>query len=278
LIGTGQAFIEQAWTRQVGGSSFGFCLGLGVEPMKTLRALLPLAALALAAPLCAKPADYARVVADPARSEDSRKLDESRQPAQVLDFLALKPGAVVFDFMAGGGYYTQLLAHAVGPKGVVYAMNPPGFHDAKEWEKGPNARPNIRTLVQPIASAQLAPGSVDMVFAHLTYHDLYWESEKYNFPRNDVPQVLAGWFRAVKPGGQVVIVDHVGPAGKVREVVEKLHRIDPEQVKADMAAAGFVLEGESSVLRRSEDDHAKNVFDPSVRGKTDRIMLKFRHP
>jgi predicted methyltransferase len=246
--------------------------------MKTLRALLPLAALVLSAPLAAKPGDFARILADPARSEDNRKLDEGRQPAQVLDFLALKPGAAVADFMAGGGYYTQLIARAVGPKGVVYALNPPNFHDTKDWEKGANARPNIRTLVQPVAAMQLAPASVDMIFAHLTYHDLYWESEKYKFPRNDVPQILAGWFRAVKPGGSVVIVDHVGPGGDVRAVVEKFHRIDPAQVKADMAAAGFVLEGESSVLQRSEDAHDKNVFDPSVRGKTDRFILKFRRP
>mgnify|MGYP002145408416 CR=1 FL=1 len=120
--------------------------------------------------------------------------------------------------------------------------------------------------------------SLDLIFTNLNYHDLYWESEKYKFPRVDVPPVLAGWFRAVKPGGHVVIVDHVGPAGDPREVANRLHRIDPERVKADMTAAGFVLEAESSVLRRSEDDHSKLVFDPAVRGNTDRFMLKFRRP
>ena len=61
-------------------------------------------------------------------------------------------------------------------------------------------------------------------------------------------------------------------------MTERLHRIDPERVKADMLAAGFVLEAESTVLRRSEDDHSKLVFDPAVRGKTDRFMMKFRRP
>jgi predicted methyltransferase len=94
-----------------------------------------------------------------------------------------------------------------------------------------------------------------------------------------VPKVLASWFTELKPGGHVVIVDHAAnPGGDPREVADKLHRIDPERVKADMAAAGFVLEGESSVLRRSEDDRTKLVFDPSVRGKTDRFILKFRRP
>jgi len=76
----------------------------------------------------------------------------------------------------------------------------------------------------------------------------------------------------------VVIVDHVGPAGDTRALVEKLHRIDPAQVKADMAAAGFQLVAESDVLHRSDDTHTANVFDASVRGKTDRFMLKFRRP
>jgi predicted methyltransferase len=129
-----------------------------------------------------------------------------------------------------------------------------------------------------MASLQLAPGSVDMLFTHLNYHDLYWESEKYKFARVDVPAVLTGWFRAVKPGGYVVIIDHAGPGGDPRAVADKFHRIDPERVKADMASAGFVLVAESDILRRSEDDHSKGVFDPSIRGKTDRFILKFRRP
>jgi predicted methyltransferase len=45
-----------------------------------------------------------------------------------------------------------------------------------------------------------------------------------------------------------------------------------------MAAAGFELVAESDVLQRSDDDHSTNVFDPKVRGKTDRFMMKFRRP
>jgi predicted methyltransferase len=246
--------------------------------MKPPSLLVSVLVLAMATPVAAKPSDFARVVNDPGRSEEARKLDDSRQPAAVLDFLALRKGDAVADFMAGNGYYSQLFSRVVGAKGTVYATNPPSFHDPKDWEKGANARANIRTLVQPVAGMVFAPASLDAMFAHLTWHDLYWESEKYTYPRIDVPVVLAGWFRAVKPGGQVVIVDHVGPAGDTRAVVEKLHRIDPERIKADMTAAGFAFEAESSLLRRSEDDHDKSVFDPAVRGKTDRIIYRFRRP
>lgn len=155
---------------------------------------------------------------------------------------------------------------------------PNSFYNAKGWEPVLASHNNVRVLVAPVAGLQLAPGSADLLFTNLNYHDLYWESAKYKFPRVDVPVVLAGWFRAVRPGGHVVIVDHAGPAGDTRKIADDLHRIAPERVKADMIAAGFVLEAESDVLHRSEDDHSKNVFDATVRGKTDRFVLKFRRP
>jgi predicted methyltransferase len=246
--------------------------------MPAFRSVLALALLALPAPALAKPSDYAAAVADSAREAKDRAQDPSRMPAEILDFAAVSHGQVVADFMAGNGYFSEMIARAVGPRGTVYVLNPPNFHDGKVWDKVAARRPNIRTLAVPIAQMQLAPASIDTMFTHLVFHDLYWESEKFKFPRNDVPAVLADWFRAVKPGGHVVVIDHVGPAGDPRDVVERLHRIDPAQVKADMAAAGFVLVGESSVLQRSDDAHDKNVFDPAIRGKTDRFMLKFRRP
>ena len=261
------------------------------------RRLIPMALLSaavLAAPLIAKPAmhkpmahkamaakpvDYAAMLSDPLRTDAMRKLDEGRMPAAVLAFAGVKPGQTVLDFMPGGGYYSLLLARAVGPTGMVFAANPPGENDAKAWEPFAGKVPQLHVMVMEIPAMQFAPRSLDLIFTNLNYHDLYWESEKYKFPRVDVPKALAGWFTSVKPGGHVVIIDHAGPAGgDPREVADRLHRIDPERVKADMAAAGFVLEAESPVLRRSEDDHSKLVFDPAVRGKTDRFMLKFRRP
>ena len=261
---------------------------------RRLTPLILLSAAALTAPLLAKPAlhkpaahkamaakpvDFAAMLADPLRTDAMRKLDEGRLPAAVLEFTGVKPGQTVLDFMPGGGYYSLLLARAVGPTGMVFAANPPGENDPKAWEPFAGKIPQLHVMVMEIPAMQFAPRSLDLIFTNLNYHDLYWESDKYKFPRVDVPKALAGWFTSVKPGGHVVIVDHAGPAGgNPREVADRLHRIDPERVKADMAAAGFVLESESSVLRRSEDDHSKLVFDPEVRGKTDRFMLKFRRP
>lgn len=247
--------------------------------IRGLAAATGLAILALAAaPLAAKPVNYAAAVADKTRAAENRALDEGRHPAEILAFSGIKPGDVVADYQAGGGYYSELIGDVVGPKGRVYAMTQPNFYKAADWDKLRAAHPNVYPVVTPAQAMVLAPGSVDVIFTHLVYHDLYWANEKYQHPKQDVAAVLKGWFAAVRPGGHVIVVDHVGPAGNTREVVDKYHRIDPEQVKADMAAAGFVLEAESSVLRRSEDAHDKLVFDPSVRGKTDRFAFKFRRP
>jgi predicted methyltransferase len=246
--------------------------------MTTLRSALALALLALSAPALAKPSDFAAAVAQPARDAKERALDAARMPAEVLDFAGIKRGQVVVDYFTGSGYFADMFATAVGPKGTVYALNPTSFHDPKDFPAKLARHPNLRVLVADVPALQMAPASVDTLFNHLNYHDLYWESDKFKFARVDVPPVLAHWFSMVKPGGHVVIVDHMGPAGDPRDVVERLHRIDPERVKADMAAAGFVLEAESDLLRRSEDGLDKGVFDPAVRGKTSRFMLKFRRP
>jgi predicted methyltransferase len=59
---------------------------------------------------------------------------------------------------------------------------------------------------------------------------------------------------------------------------EDLHRIDPATVKAEVEKAGFVLDAEATLLANPADDHTLKVFDPAVKGKTDRFMLRFRKP
>lgn len=247
--------------------------------MKALGfAALALMAAGVAPPAGAAPSDYAKVVADAQRLPANVAMDEGRMPAAVLDFAGFKAGDVIADYQAGGGYYSELLSRVVGPKGRVYALTQPNMYKAEAWTALSARFPNVVPLVAPATGLMLAPGSVDGVFAHLVYHDLYWESAKYQHPWMDPSVVAANWFAAVKPGGRVVIVDHAGPAGDTRAVVEKFHRIDPAIVRRDMEQAGFVFEASSDVLHRSDDPHTANVFDPSIRGKTDRFVLKFRKP
>ena len=85
-------------------------------------------------------------------------------------------------------------------------------------------------------------------------------------------------------GGRLTasLAQAVGPSGKVYAVetaaTETVHRIDPARVKTDVLAAGFKLDAESSILANKDDDHTKNVFDPSVRGHTDQFLYRFKKP
>ncbi|MBX9883226.1 MAG: methyltransferase [Sphingomonas sp.] len=250
------------------------------------RPLAALALLALAAPLAAKQAApspaITAAVAAPDRPATQTALDEGRKPAQVLAFLGLKPGMTAADIMAGAGYYSEIMASVVGPKGMVSAFEPEQFMNdpraQKPWAELKARRANVALIPYPFDKFSAAPASLDFTLLHLTYHDLYWESAQYKVPRTDPAAFLAALYKAMKPGGIVGVVDHVAAPGDTRATVDKLHRIDPEVVKADFKAAGFVLEGESDLLRVPGDDHSKLVFDPSVRGKTDRFVFRFRKP
>ena len=81
----------------------------------------------------------------------------------------------------------------------------------------------------------------------------------------------------MKPGAIVGVVDHVAnPNDDTRATVDKLHRIDPAVVKRDFEQAGFKLVATSNMLRNPDDDHSLLVFDPKIRGKTDRFVYKFK--
>lgn len=235
-----------------------------------------------AAAAAAAPADIAAAVAAPGRPADQVKLDAVRKPAEVLKFAGLKRGDMALDLIAGAGYYTEIMARAVGPKGGVVAYQPPGFMNDKAraaWTALKQRAPNTGVLTTSLSAFSLPPATFDFVMLHLNYHDIYWESAKFDFPRMDPDAVLRTVYQSMKPGAVIAVIDHVAsPGGDTRAVVDKFHRIDPAVIKADFARAGFVLEAESDLLRNPADDHMKPVFDPSIRGNTDRVMYRFRKP
>jgi predicted methyltransferase len=112
----------------------------------------------------------------------------------------------------------------------------------------------------------------------MMYHDVYWENAKAGAPHIDPENVLAALYRAVKPGGIVGVIDFVGKPGDPRVIVNQLHRIDPARVRSDFEGAGFVFEGQSDLLHVAGDDHTVLVFDPAIRGKTDKFVSRFRKP
>ena len=248
-----------------------------------MRALILAALLASVTPAAAyaAPADVkASVAATASRSADNVKLDESRKPAEVLSFLGLQQGMWVADPFGGNLYWAEITGPAVGPKGRVTIWEPRQFYDQKTLDNytALHARlPNVFLRVSPMEAPDL-PGKYDFMLINMDYHDVYWESEKYGIPKMDPDQWLKTVYDSMKPGAVVGVVDHVANPGDTRDTVQKLHRIDPATVKADFKRAGFVLEAESRILRNPADDHSLLVFDPKIRGKTDRFILKFRKP
>ena len=213
------------------------------------------------------------------RSAGELQLDASRRPAEVLAFFGLKPGDVAAEFLAGGGYYAKVMAPVVGASGKVVAFNPPSFLQSegalRNWADLLAQPDNIELQLKGTSDFAAEDNSFDFAMMHLVYHDTYFESAQYGMLRADPDVFLAKLYRAMKPGGVVGVVDHTGLPGDTRAIVEATHRIDPATVKADFARAGFVLAATSDLLAKPGDDYSVSVFDPAIRGGTDRFMFKF---
>jgi len=227
------------------------------------------------------PDNIATAVADSSRPEADKTRDENRKPAQTLAFTGVKPGAQVAELLPGGGYFTRIFSKAVGSSGHVYALVPAPLADApadvpdfaarvKAIAADPNYA-NVSVVVEPFSRLGV-PAPVDLVWTSQNYHDLH------NFPGLDVGIFNKMVFDDLKPGGIYLVLDHTAESGSGGRDTGTLHRIDPDTVKKEVLAAGFVFVGSSDLLNRPSDNHKLKVFDPAVRGKTDQFILKFRKP
>jgi predicted methyltransferase len=219
--------------------------------------------------------------ASPTRSAENVELDSSRKPAEVLAFLGLKPGMHVLDLFGANRYWAELMAPAVGVSGhdtVWEAAQWLSDEDRKAFEAYAAKQGNVSLISSPLQTPDFPVDSFDIAILNLNYHDLYADFSKRGIPRIEPADWAKTLYSAMKPGGVVGVIDHVANPGNTRETASTLHRIDPDTVKADFEKAGFVLEGTSDVLRNPADDHSLKVFDPAIRGKTDRFLFRFVKP
>ncbi len=211
---------------------------------------------------------------------DQAAVDMRRHPAEILALAGVKPGQSVAELIPGGGYFTRLLSRIVGPTGHVYAIWPEEYDKVSHPDSdklralaktGPYG--NITVLIQP-ATAFSTPTPVDLVFTAQNYHDY-----PDKFMGGVDPMVLnKAVFQSLKRGGLYMVIDHAAAAGSGMRDTDTLHRIDMATVKSQVMSAGFQYYGSTAILRNEADDHAKAVFDPSVRGHTDQFVLVFRKP
>jgi predicted methyltransferase len=200
--------------------------------------------------------------------------------SELIRFARIDAGSTVIDVYPGDGDWTRLFSDIVGPEGRVYSFVPA---EVAHFKNDPVGR--MRVLAKEPGRENVDAGSADLValpeatqpadvlWLHLFYHDLHTALIQAR------GATAADFNRAVydrlKPGGFYVIVDHVAAAGAGTDDAQSLHRIDPATVREEVEAAGFVLDAESTILANKDDSHSIKVFDPSIKGETDRFVYRF---
>ncbi len=238
---------------------------------KTLFAFAASLAL-MAGAASAQPVYVKAAVGDPARPATDVARDVLRMPADVMVFSGVKPGDTVVELLPAGGYFTRIFSKAVGPSGHLIAVSiakPGETYPGPKDIAGNPIYANVSAATLDAAGLAALP-KADVMFTAQNYHDFHLAKLHI-----DVPATDKALFNAVKPGGVLI---HAAAAGAPLDTADKLHRIDPAIARRELEAAGFVFDGESTVLRNSLDDHTKLVFDPLVRGHTDQFLYRFKRP
>ena len=203
--------------------------------------------------------------------------------SELIRFAGVKAGSTVVDVYPGDSEWTRLFSEAVGAQGRVFSFVPA---EVAHFKNDPLGR--MQTLAKVPGRENVEAGSADLValaevtkpadilWLHLFYHDLHT-------PLMQAKGATAADFnRAVyerlKPGGAYVIIDHAAAEGAGTNDTQALHRIDPASVREEVEAAGFVLDAQSAMLENRDDPHSIKVFDPSIKGKTDRFAYRFVKP
>jgi len=241
-----------------------------------LSVLLSCSLSALSATALAADPAIDKSIASAERTAADRERDAHEKPAEVLAFAGVKPGMVVADLFAGGGYYTELVSGVVGPNGKVLAVN--NLPYATYFKDGIKARftegrlKNVEHRLVEASYMNIAPASVDLAMIVMAYHDVYWVDEKEGWPEINTAGFLQSVKRMLKPGGKLLIIDHNAAAGSGSEAAGKLHRLNEDWAKKSLVAAGFAFEKSYDGLRNPKDQLDKMVYDDAVKGKTDRYV------
>jgi predicted methyltransferase len=114
----------------------------------------------------------------------------------------------------------------------------------------------------------------DVIWTAQNYHDLH---DSFMGPA-DVAALNKAFFDVLKPGGVLLVIDHVAESRSALRDTESPHRIDPASIQTEIEMAGFVSDAQSETLRNPDDDHKRAVFDSVIRGHTDQVVFRFRKP
>ena len=258
-------------------------IGLAVLPATIGRAATGKAAMQPDAALQA-------AIASPDRDPAFGKRDEARHPAQELTFFGLKPNQTVVEIWPSGGYWTEILAPYLHDHGTYYAAGgapmKPDSAFARKLAAQPARYDHVK-ITQAAGAADIAPAnSVDLVVTFRNLHN--WMKQ------GDAPQMLAAFYRALKPGGILGIEDHRGHRAGAYDPQAKDGYVSQDSAIAQARAAGFQFVASSEMDANPKDtaDWPKGVWTlpPTFAlgaqdhdryaaiGEADNFVLKFRKP
>ncbi len=158
---------------------------------------------------------------------------------EIVEACGVRPGMVVADVGAGTGLFTRLFAKAVGPKGRVYAVDiSKKFVDYVVRTAREQGLKNVVGIVNTPTSTLLPEKAVDLVFICDTYHHFEHPAE-----------TLASIYKALKPGGQLVLIDFERKKNAKGNWVKKHVRAGKETFKKEIEQAGFEFVEEVPILK-----------------------------
>jgi predicted methyltransferase len=224
--------------------------------------------------------DYESVFRQDDRPEQDYEMYPVRKSAEVLSFTGVMPGMRVVEMEAGGGFYTELFSRVAGPNGKVYMQNPVSFKNflGDSVAKRVDGRLlNVQIVESAFDNLSDVPDNdADIVTWFLGPHELWYTPEgEPEGALGDPDMSFDEIARVLKPGGHLVVLDHSAPAGSPPTTGGETHRIDKAVIIALAEQHGLTLVEESDILANPDDDRTIQVFNPAVRRKTDRFLLKF---
>ena len=203
--------------------------------------------------------------------------------SELIRFARVDLNSTVIDVYPGNGDWTRLFSDIVGAKGQVYSFvpaevahfknDPVGLMRTLAKEPG---RENVEAVSADLVALPEVTQPADVLWLHLFYHDLHTALiQKTGATAATFNRAV---YQRLKSGGSYVIIDHAAAAGAGTSETQSLHRIEPASVRGEVEAAGFVLDAENFLLANKDDPHLVKVFDPSIKGVTDRFAYRFVKP
>ena len=203
--------------------------------------------------------------------------------SELIRFARIDAGSTVIDVYPGDGDWTRRFSEIVGGKGRVDSFVPAEVAHFKNDPLGrirtlarEPGRENVEAVSADLVAMPQATQAADVLWLHLFYHDLH--TALIQARGATAAQFNRAVYERLKPGGCYVIVDHAAAHGAGTSEAQSLHRIEPASVRKEVEAAGFVLDAESTLLANKDDPHTIKVFDPAIKGKTDRFAYRFVKP